>query len=532
MARVSSALNSLLILWLGVFLRVASAELRGPPKISEQVNGFRKAVQGRSIKLPCPVTGNPPPLIMWTKDGVTIHSGWERFRVRSEGLKVNDVVIEDSGSYICRATNGFGSVSVNFTLTITDGSSSPEEDPSRVDTPTVEERPDRPTSGTMPQFSELSKMMKAQKIMKPLNSSVRLKCKASGHPRPEIVWEKDGTRMVITEGRQSRQFTLKLSHLKPGDSGTYMCIVFNKHGRINATYEVDVVDQVKKKPELLGEHPVNTTVEFGGTTSFQCRVRSDIKPHIQWLKRVETHSTPTNATIEMDGQYFVVLPAGDVLPRPDGSYLNKLIISYATSDDAGMYICLGANTMGYSFKSAFLEVFPDPNMNWIDPALQQTPRVNPVVPEAWGHIEQGLLIGIPVSLALLFIVIVIICTISRKKARSQRRRHRTAPPAPQLPNSSIKKEYNHRDYLNRTNLTNPHMMDIEQCAPLTAAQCAPMTSQQTLHIYPVPSRENVLNRYDVHSPSSFTDTLNSNGSLTSSRPNMHHHLHQHTILHC
>lgn len=174
----------------------------------------------------------------------------------------------------------------------------------------------------------------------------------------------------------------------------------------------------------------------------------------------------------------------------------------------------------------------DPNMNWIDPALQQTPRVNPVVPEAWGHIEQGLLIGIPVSLALLFIVIVIICTISRKKARSQRRRHRTAPPAPQLPNSSIKKEYNHRDYLNRTNLTNPHMMDIEQCAPLTAAQCAPMTSQQTLHIYPVPSRENVLNRYDVHSPSSFTDTLNSNGSLTSSRPNMHHHLHQHTILHC
>lgn len=95
----------------------------------------------------------------------------------------------------------------------------------------------------MPQFSELSKMMKAQKIMKPLNSSVRLKCKASGHPRPEIVWEKDGTRMVITEGRQSRQFTLKLSHLKPGDSGTYMCIVFNKHGRINATYEVDVVGE-------------------------------------------------------------------------------------------------------------------------------------------------------------------------------------------------------------------------------------------------------------------------------------------------
>ena len=118
-----------------------------------------------------------------------------------------------------------------------------------------------------------------------------------------------------------------------------------------------LADKIKRKPDLLGEHPVNTTVEYGGTTSFQCRVRSDFKPHIQWLKRVEGNNHPNN-TIPMNGQYFVVLPAGEVLPRPDGSYLNKLIIAYATEEDAGMYICLGANTMGYSLKSAFLEVLP------------------------------------------------------------------------------------------------------------------------------------------------------------------------------
>jgi hypothetical protein len=89
-------------------------------------------------------------------------------------------------------------------------------------------------------------------------------------------------------------------------------------------------------------------------------VRSDVKPVIQWLKRVEYGSEGRhNSTIDVGGQKFVVLPTGDVWwSRPDGSYLNKLLISRARQDDAGMYICLGANTMGYSFRSAFLTVLP------------------------------------------------------------------------------------------------------------------------------------------------------------------------------
>lgn len=119
------------------------------------------------------------------------------------------------------------------------------------------------------------------------------------------------------------------------------------------------LERTRSKPVLTGTHPVNTTVDFGGTTSFQCKVRSDVKPVIQWLKRVEYGSEGRhNSTIDVGGQKFVVLPTGDVWSRPDGSYLNKLLISRARQDDAGMYICLGANTMGYSFRSAFLTVLP------------------------------------------------------------------------------------------------------------------------------------------------------------------------------
>lgn len=154
-------------------------------------------------------------------------------------------------------------------------------------------------------------------------------------------------------------------------------------------------ERTNSKPILTGTHPVNTTVDYGGTTSFQCKVRSDVKPVIQWLKRVEPGDEDKfNSTIEVQTRLrftdtpvsgegrvrkrwgrvgherlydwplkvgdhrFVVLPTGEVWSRPDGSYLNKLLITRAKEEDAGMYICLGANTMGYSFRSAYLTVLP------------------------------------------------------------------------------------------------------------------------------------------------------------------------------
>lgn len=59
-------------------------------------------------------------------------------------------------------------------------------------------------------------------------------------------------------------------------------------------------ERTNSRPILTGTHPVNTTVDYGGTTSFQCKVRSDVKPVIQWLKRVEPgDENKFNSTIEV-----------------------------------------------------------------------------------------------------------------------------------------------------------------------------------------------------------------------------------------
>ncbi|XP_012667742.1 fibroblast growth factor receptor-like 1 [Otolemur garnettii] len=354
---------ALLLLLLPLLLGTlpVAAAARGPPRMADKVVPRQVARLGRTVRLQCPVEGDPPPLTMWTKDGRTIHSGWSRFRVLPQGLKVKEVESEDAGVYVCKATNGFGSLSVNYTLIVMDdispgkeslgpeGSSGGQEDPTSH-------------QWARPRFTQPSKMRR-RVIARPVGSSVRLKCVASGHPRPDIMWMKDDQALMRPEASEHRKkkWTLSLKNLRPEDSGKYTCRVSNRAGAINATYKVDVIQRTRSKPVLTGTHPVNTTVDFGGTTSFQCKVRSDVKPVIQWLKRVEYGAEGRhNSTIDVGGQKFVVLPTGDVWSRPDGSYLNKLLITRARQDDAGMYICLGANTMGYSFRSAFLTVLPDP----------------------------------------------------------------------------------------------------------------------------------------------------------------------------
>uniref|UniRef100_A0A3P9P2L9 Fibroblast growth factor receptor-like 1 n=1 Tax=Poecilia reticulata TaxID=8081 RepID=A0A3P9P2L9_POERE len=336
------------------WLALASADFKTcPPRVAGKVAHRQSVRLGRTAKLACPVEGDPPPLMMWTKDGRHIHSGWTRFRVLQHGLRIKEVETEDAGTYVCKATNGFGSVNINYTLIVI-GDRRPAAHASCSDFPT--------DPCLRPRFTEPAKMRR-RVIERPVGSSVRLKCTASGNPHPDIVWLKDSKPLAEedagAEKKKKKRWTLSLKNLAPEHSGKYTCHVSNRAGQINATYKVEVIQRTISKPVLTGTHPVNTTVDYGGTTSFQCKVRSDVKPVIQWLKRVEPgEEARFNSTIEVRGHRFVVLPTGEVWSRPDGSYLNKLLISRAQQDDAGMYICLGANSKGYSFRSAYLTVLP------------------------------------------------------------------------------------------------------------------------------------------------------------------------------
>ncbi|KAK7904388.1 hypothetical protein WMY93_016995 [Mugilogobius chulae] len=362
---------------------------RGPPRVSHKVTHRQSVRLGSAIKLPCPVEGDPPPLIMWTKDGRNIHSGWVRFRFLRMGLKIKEVEADDAGTYICKATNGFGSVNINYTLIVIDESD--RTSPETADGTQPEEGTDEKL--VRPRFTEPSKMRK-RVIARPVGSSVRSN------------WLKDDLPLSeheVGEGRQ-KKWTLSLRNLSPEHSGRYTCCVTNRAGQINATYKLEVIERTNSKPVLTGTHPINTTVDYGGTTSLQCKVRSDVKPVIQWLKRVESNEESRfNSTIEVGEHRFMVLPTGEVWSRPDGSYLNKLLISRAKEEDAGMYICLGANTMGYSFRSAFLTVLPDTKV-----------PITTVFSAAPTSLPWPVVIGIPAGIVFIFGTVLLWFCQSRK----------------------------------------------------------------------------------------------------------------------
>lgn len=94
-----------------------------------------------------------------------------------------------------------------------------------------------------------SEHMRDEPILQPVGSTVRLRCRAEGTPRPQVTWYKDGRvihNVPETGGvdLQGSRHTLKVSNLMEEDSGRYMCWVQNRAGSINFTYTLEVIGRM------------------------------------------------------------------------------------------------------------------------------------------------------------------------------------------------------------------------------------------------------------------------------------------------
>ena len=95
------------------------------------------AQEGDTVKLICPIHGLPKPIIEWYQvkehtnttldisllfkifqDDHMIQHSWERFRVNRRYLKIREVKMSDSGVFVCKGVNGFGSESVPINLVV------------------------------------------------------------------------------------------------------------------------------------------------------------------------------------------------------------------------------------------------------------------------------------------------------------------------------------------------------------------------------------------------------------------------------
>ena len=89
-----------------------------PPSLEEGPTLIAAKV-GSSTVLECEAYGEPPPKVIWEKDGFLIPSSGPHYRKRKSGsLEFSSVRVDDSGKYKCLVENEAGFVETSIELTV------------------------------------------------------------------------------------------------------------------------------------------------------------------------------------------------------------------------------------------------------------------------------------------------------------------------------------------------------------------------------------------------------------------------------
>merc|ERR1711892_847096 len=236
------------------------AAKKGPPQRRKKLETVL-AKPGEDVKIVCPVYGSPQPIIEWSKDGETIDHTWTRMKTNKNHLKLKGVQKSDTGVFICRGVNGFGSVNVRVELIVTN----PNHPDKSLELPIA-----------APVFTKKTLSLH-NLIKKHPGESLHRPCEALGSPPPAISWLHDGRPF-------SSSSLLSLDKLESADSGTYICLATNLAGTARNQFSVSVESARVELPAI--SHVANTSVYRGETAMLQCKVTSTITSSIQWLKEM------------------------------------------------------------------------------------------------------------------------------------------------------------------------------------------------------------------------------------------------------
>ncbi|XP_040202158.1 fibroblast growth factor receptor 1 isoform X6 [Rana temporaria] len=241
------------------------------------------------------------------------------------------------------------------TLPDQDALPSAEDEDDDDDNSSSEEKATENSKPNRPYWANPEKMEKKLHAV-PAAKTVKFRCPAGGTPTPTLRWLKNSKEFkpdhrIGGYKVRSQTWSLIMDSVVPSDKGNYTCIVENKYGSINHTYQLDVVERSPHRPILQAGLPANTSVTIGSNAEFFCKVYSDPQPHIQWLRHIEINGS----RIATDGYPYVeILKTAGV--NTTDKEMEVLHLTNVTFEDAGQYTCLAANSIGLSHHSAWLTV--------------------------------------------------------------------------------------------------------------------------------------------------------------------------------
>ncbi|RNA06547.1 fibroblast growth factor receptor-like 1 [Brachionus plicatilis] len=222
---------------------------------------------------------SPIAILQWYKDSLKLNKFTYIGKYEFEGnvLRILKVHLTDAGNYTCKLINGLGQLSRSMSVVVEKMNSTTE---SMQNKRPIETRK-RPVPQKAPAFLVSNRITK---FSKQKGEEVVFNCRAVGVPRSDIMWFKNGIILGEEEyGITRSKWSLNLKNLRTDDTGNFTCQVFNKHGSINATFELNVFDDTQV---FEGLDPMNTTISSGMDAIFTCKVKSTYKPNIKWMKQI------------------------------------------------------------------------------------------------------------------------------------------------------------------------------------------------------------------------------------------------------
>ncbi|XP_038128162.1 obscurin [Cyprinodon tularosa] len=262
-----------------------SVETTGAVSVKETPPFFKKelrsleAEEGGAALLQCELS-KPGVSVQWKKNGLPLRES-RKYKIKQDGcllqLHINDLRLEDSGSYTCQA----GDIQTVADLI-------------------VKELP--------PFFKKDLQNIKAEE-----GSTASLICEVS-KPGVLVQWKKNKIPLRSNKKYEIKQqdcvLQLNIKDVQLEDSGCYTCQVGGK--------ETSACVSVKELPPFFKNILKSLTIDEGDTASLCCEVSKPGLP-VQWKKNRLPLGANRKYEMKQDG-CFLYLSIKDVTPKDSGSY--------------------------------------------------------------------------------------------------------------------------------------------------------------------------------------------------------------------
>ncbi|XP_059095815.1 brother of CDO-like [Tigriopus californicus] len=282
------------------------------PKILNDGQVFRAQV-GDTLLLPCSVRDLGPMILLWKKGTRVLTAGDmmvrrdDRIDLKGTDLQINSVDVEDGGNYSCEIeADAEYPVVITHTLEV-----------------------------LLPPQLKLD--LTDSKIVVRADTTVALKCKATGNPPPKMDWRKRNDRLPGNAQITDQGMTLTMSHVSRHHSGLYECEANNGVGK---AVRAEISLQVLYDPEVSAERSV-VHGGLGEQADLSCLVYADPEPEVIWYRD----------TMRLD-------PNGKRYMESRGSR-HTLIIRKVEREDLANYSCYANNQLGRD--RAYITLRGNPN---------------------------------------------------------------------------------------------------------------------------------------------------------------------------